>query len=100
MFTPPQLHLVYNTLTNSVSGNTPARGPTLLVPFRLVIDESFRSRRCAKTTPPSALPLQCYWLPDGLNGVSDAIQDSKDEEERYDLVGDVFEEIRREYRDG
>jgi hypothetical protein len=31
-------------------------------------------------------------LPDGLNAVSDAIRDSKDEE-RWELVRDVFKEI-------
>jgi hypothetical protein len=73
----------------------------LLVLFRLVIDESFGSRRCAKTTPAASrsrvdsVRTTASVLPDGLNAVSDAIQDSKDEDERYELVREVFEEIRR-----
>jgi hypothetical protein len=96
--TTPQLRLSYNALTSSASGNAPAMGQlclsslvSLLTRLSGVGDAQRRHRlRLVLVSTLSALPAVV--LPDGLNAVSDAIRDSKDEE-RSELVREVFKEI-------
>ncbi|KAH9979211.1 hypothetical protein BJV77DRAFT_1062687 [Russula vinacea] len=79
----PQLRLAYSTLTNSASRDAPAMGQLCL--------SSLVSGAFVLVSTLSALPLVV--LPDGLNAVSDAIRDSKDEERRMENMGD----LEREY---
>ena len=96
--TTPQLRLAYSTLTNSASGDAPAMGQlclsslvSLSTGLSATRDAQRRHRlRLVLVSTLSALPLVV--LPDGLNAVSDAIRDSKDEE-RWELVREVFKEI-------
>jgi hypothetical protein len=96
--TTPQLRLTYNALTSSASGNAPAMGQlclsslvSLLTRLSGAGDAQRRHRlRLVLVSTLSALPDVV--LPDGLNAVSDAIRDSKDEE-RMELVREVFKEI-------
>jgi hypothetical protein len=96
--TTPQLRLAYGTLTNCASGNAPAMGQlclssliSLLTELSASGDVQTRHRlRLVLVSTLSALPLVV--LPDGLDAVSDAIRDSKDEE-RWELVREVFKEI-------
>jgi hypothetical protein len=96
--TTPQLRLTYNALTSSASENAPAMGQlclsslvSLLTSLSEAGDAQRRHRlRLVLVSTLSALPPVV--LPDGLNAVSDAIQDSKDEE-RLELVREVFKEI-------
>lgn len=96
--TTPQLRITYNALTSSASGNAPAMGRlclsslvSLLTSLLEAGDAQRRHRlRLVLVSTLSALPAVV--LPDGLNAVSDAIRDSKDEE-RWELVREVFKEI-------
>lgn len=96
--TTPQLRLAYNALTGSASGNAPAMGQlclsslvSLLTRLSEVGDAQRRHRlRLVLVSTLSALPAVV--LPAGLNAMSDAIRDSKDEE-RWELVREVFKEI-------
>jgi hypothetical protein len=96
--TTPQLRLTYNALTSSASENAPAMGQLCLSSLVSLVtrlseagDAQRRHRlRLVLVSTLSALPAVI--LPDGLNAVSDAIQDSKDEE-RFELVKEVFKEI-------
>ena len=96
--TTPQLRLTYNALTSSASENAPAMGllclsslVSLLTGLSEAGDAQRRHRlRLVLVSTLSALPAVI--LPDGLDAVSDAIQDSKDEE-RGELVREVFKEI-------
>jgi len=96
--TTPQLRLTYNALTSSASGNAPAMGQlclsslvSLLTRLSEAGDAQRRHRlRLVLVSTLSALPAVV--LPYGLDAVSDAIRDSKDEE-RWELVREVFKEI-------
>lgn len=93
-----QLRLAYNALTGSASGTSPAMGQlclsslvSLLTGLSGAGDAKRRHRlRLVLVSTLSALPAVV--LPNGLNAVSDAIRDSKDEE-RTELVREVFKEI-------
>ena len=90
--TTPQLRLAYSTLTNSASGDAPAMGQlclSSLVSLSTGLSAAGDAQRRHRLRLVLASTLV---LPDGLNAVSDAIQDSKDEE-RWELVREVFKEI-------
>ena len=90
--TTPQLRLAYSTLTNSASGDTPAMGQLCLSSL-ISLSMGLSAAGDAQRRHRLRLVLtSTLVLPDGLNSVSEAIQDSKDEE-RSELVREVFKEI-------
>jgi hypothetical protein len=96
--TTAQLRLAFSALTSSASGNAPAMGQFCLSSLLSALadhpaaDSAPRRHRLrlVLVSTLSALPLMV--LPDALNAVSDAMRDSKGDEQR-ELGRDVFKEI-------
>jgi hypothetical protein len=96
--TTTQLRLTYNALTSSASGNAPAMGQLCLSSLVSLISrvseegDAQRQHRLRLVLVSTLSALPAVVLPEGLNAVSDAIRDSKDEE-RWELVREAFKEI-------
>ena len=96
--TTPQLRLTYNALTSNASENAPAMGQLCFSSLVSLISrlsetgDAQRRHRLRLVLVSTLSVLPTVVLPDGLNAVSDAIRDSKDEE-RWELVREVFKEI-------